>query len=207
MSTPRQPTAAARASRRSAALTFAPLTPDRWDDLLQLFGANGACGGCWCMWWKLARDEFARMKGERNRRAFRKIVASGAEPGLLAYQDGVPIGWCAVEPRARYPVLARSRALAPVDDKPVWSVTCFFVKAGHRREGLSLALLKEARRFAAQRGGRLLEGYPKDLQGRFDGANAMWMGLASVFRAAGFDEVERRTPTRPIMRRALRPPR
>ncbi len=189
----------------SARLTFAPLTPERWPDLEQLFGPNGACGGCWCMWWKLSRAEFARSKGAGNRTAFKRIVEAGDEPGLIAYRDGVPIGWCAVEPRERYAALARSRALAPVDDKPVWSVTCFFVKAGHRRAGVGLALLKEARRFAAARGGRIVEGYPKDLRGKFPGTTSAFMGLASTFAAAGFREIARRAPTRPIMRSAVRP--
>jgi GNAT superfamily N-acetyltransferase len=188
----------------TAALTFAPLTPERWPDIERLFGRNGACGGCWCMWWKRTRDEFARGKGAANKRAFRRIVASGAEPGLIAYRAGAPIGWCAVEPREHYAVLARSPALAPVDDQPVWSVTCFFVKAGHRRSGVGLALLNEAMRFVATRGGRLIEGYPKDLRGKFPGANSVWMGLATTFTAAGFEEVARRAPTRPIMRIAVR---
>ena len=199
------PVSAARTS--STALTFASLTPQRWADLEQLFGPNGACGGCWCMWWKLTREEFARNKGAPNRRAFKHIVAAGTEPGLIAYRHGEPVGWCAVEPRERYAVLARSPSLAPVDEQPVWSVTCFFVKAGHRRSGVGGALLNQAKRFVAARGGRLLEGYPKDLRGKFPGANSVWMGLASTFTAAGFKEVARRAPTRPIMRIAVRPGR
>ncbi|TAN52584.1 MAG: GNAT family N-acetyltransferase, partial [Betaproteobacteria bacterium] len=104
-------------------LQFHPLTPQRWDDVQALFGPRGACGGCWCMWWKLPRAQFARQKGDGNRRAFRRIVKAGTVPGILAYADGQPIGWCAVEPRAAYPALARSRVLAPLDDRPVWSVT------------------------------------------------------------------------------------
>jgi GNAT superfamily N-acetyltransferase len=192
--------------KRSAGppLTFAPVTPERWPDLEALFGPNGACGGCWCMWWKLSRDEFARRKGASNKRALQRIVRSGAEPGLIAYRGGEPVGWCAVEPRERYSVLARSRVLAPVDERRVWSVTCFFVAARQRRRGVSLALLRAAKRFVAARGGRLLEGYPKDLGGRFPGANALWMGRASTFAAAGFREVARRAPTRPIVRAAVR---
>jgi GNAT superfamily N-acetyltransferase len=186
-------------------LTFAALTPDRWPDLQRLFGPNGACGGCWCMWWRLTGDEFRRSKGAANRRAFHAIVARGTQPGLLAYSGVEPVGWLAVEPRERYPVLARSRALRPVDDRSVWSVTCFFIKAGWRRQGVSLALLRAARSFVAERGGRLLEGYPKDLRGGFPGANSVWMGSAGTFVDAGFREVARRTPTRPIMRLAVSP--
>ncbi len=183
-------------------LAFHPLTQDRWPDLEQLFGPNGACGGCWCMWWKLDRKDYGRGQGAGNKRKLKASVRRGVEPGFIAYRDGSPIGWCAVEPREKYPVLARSRALAPVDQEPVWSVTCLFVKAGHRRRGLSEALLKHAARFVAERGGRLLEGYPRDT--RFSGANAMWTGVARTFVNAGFAEVARRTPTRPIMRLTLR---
>jgi GNAT superfamily N-acetyltransferase len=184
-------------------LNFAPLTPERWDDLVELFGSNGACGGCWCMWWKRSREQFAQNKGTPNRRSFKALVDRGDVPGFLAYEHSKVVAWCAVESRERYPVLARSRALAPVDAEPVWSVTCFFVRAGYRRRGLSLSMLEHAKRFAASRGGRLLEGYPKDLVGAFPGASSVWTGAASTFVKAGFSEIARRTPKRPIMRCAL----
>jgi GNAT superfamily N-acetyltransferase len=183
----------------SDGLKFHPLTAQRWPDLVQLFGSNGACGGCWCMWWKRSSADFQQKKGAPNRRSFKAMVDRGDVPGFLAYEGGQPIGWCAVEPRERYSGLARSRSLAPVDDAPVWSITCLFVKAGHRRSGLSRAMLEHAKRFVGERGGRLIEGYPKDPSG-FPGANSMWTGAASTFRKAGFSEVARRTPTRPIMR-------
>ena len=185
---------------RHHALSFAPLTPDRWSDLVELFGPNGACGGCWCMWWKVSRSEFALKKGAPNRRRFKALVDRGDVPGFLAFEDQRPVAWCALEPRERYPGLARSRALVPVDDNPVWSITCLFVRAGHRRAGVSLALVQHAKQFVAARGGRLIEGYPKDPGKGFPGANSVWTGLASTFLKAGFTEVERRTPTRPIMR-------
>jgi GNAT superfamily N-acetyltransferase len=185
-------------------LKFAPLTPERWTDLVQLFGPNGACGGCWCMWWKRSADEFRRMKGPSNRRRFKALVDRGEVPGFLAYDQDQPVGWCAVEPRQHYPRLAGARTLAPVDNAPVWSVTCLFVKAGHRRRGLSLTMVQHAKGFVASRGGRLIEGYPKDLQGAVTGANSLWTGIASTFLQAGFTEVARRTPQRPIMRCKLR---
>jgi GNAT superfamily N-acetyltransferase len=185
-------------------LKFAPLTPDRWDDLVELFGPNGACGGCWCMWWKRSAEDFRRKKGASNRRSFKALVDRGDVPGFLAYEGQRAIAWCAVEPRQRYPRLAASRALLPVDDQPVWSVACLFVKAGRRRSGLSLAMLEHAKRFAAARGGRLLEGYPRDPGGGFPGANSAWTGVATTFVKAGFTEVARRTPTRPIMRIEVR---
>jgi GNAT superfamily N-acetyltransferase len=197
-------TTPARRATARATLEFAPLTPKRWPDLAQLFGPNGACGGCWCQWFKRSTDEFKRMKGGANRRAFKREVDAGARPGLIAYDAGQPVGWCAVQPREAYPMLARSRTLAAVDDRSVWSITCLFVKAGHRRKGISLALIEAAKDFVAARGGRLLEAYPKDPRSGFNGANSMWTGVASTFRAAGFHEVARRSPIRPIMRFELR---
>src|SRR3989304_3883173 len=97
---------------------FHPLTPNRWSDLETLFGPRGAIGGCWCMWWRLKRSDWERLRGSGNKRALKKIVASGAEPGLLAYADGQPIGWCAIAPHEEYPVLDRSPTLEPVDDPP-----------------------------------------------------------------------------------------
>jgi GNAT superfamily N-acetyltransferase len=190
--------------RSTGALIFAPLTSERWVDLVDLFGPNGACGGCWCMWWKLPRAEISLKKSASNRRRCKALVDRGDVPGFLAFEQKRPVAWCAVEPRERYPRMADSRILAAVDDLPVWSVTCLFIKAGHRRRGLSLAMLQHAQQFVASRGGRLIEGYPKDPPKGFPGASSAWTGMASTFLKAGFTEVERRSPTRPIMRCDLR---
>ena len=141
-------------------LEFHPLTPDRWADFETLFGARGACGGCWCMWWRVARAQFVKQKGEPNRQAMKKIVESGEVPGIIAYAEGRPVAWCSVAPREAFPVLARSRVLQRVDDAPVWSVVCFFVTKEQRRTGLSVKLLKAAIEFVRECGGRILEGYP-----------------------------------------------
>lgn len=187
-------------------IRFHPLTPDRLPDLEALFGPRGACAGCWCMWWKLARGEWVRGKGRGNRDAMRRQVRGGVVPGVLAYDADGPVGWVAVEPRSAYPRLARSRTLAPVDDAPAWSVTCFFVARRARRSGLTGALLAEAAAHARRRGGALLEGYPVDPRG--ETADAwLYTGLASTFARAGFSEVARRSPTRPVMRRVLTAPR
>lgn len=182
-------------------LVFHPLTPDRWADLEKLFGPRGACGGCWCMWWRLARSEFTKQKGAGNWQAFRKIVESGAEPGILAYHDGEPVGWCAIAPREQYPVIERSRTLKAIDDQPVWSVSCFFIARQFRRQGVAEALLQAAVKFARRKGAKIVEGYPVEARkGRLPDAFA-WTGLPPIFQAAGFREVARRSPTRPIVRR------
>lgn len=156
------------------------------------------------MWWRQSRAEFARRKGAANKRAFRALVDSGAVPGLLGYLEGRPVAWCALQPREAYPALARSRVLAPVDERPVWSVPCFFVARPFRRRGLTAALLREAVRYAARQGARIVEGYPVEPRsGRLPDAFA-WTGLVSSFRAAGFSEAARRSPGRPVMRRTAR---
>jgi GNAT superfamily N-acetyltransferase len=178
------------------------LTPSRWADFEKLFGQNGACAGCWCLWWRLPHNQWIAQKGEGNRKAMRSLVARRQTPGLLAYADGQAVGWCAVAPREQYPRLGTSRVLKPVDEQPVWSVTCFFVAREFRRRGVTVALLKAAADFARRRGGRILEGYPTEP--RKDQADAfVFTGLASAFRQAGFREVARRSPTRPIFRRTL----
>jgi GNAT superfamily N-acetyltransferase len=155
------------------------------------------------MYWRLTRSQWERGRGAGNRRAFRKIVQSGAAPGLLAYAGDEPVGWCAVQPRTAFPALERSRILRPVDDQPVWSVVCLFIARAHRRHGVSRRLLRAAAKHARERGARILEGYPVEpRKGGLADAFA-WTGIASAYRAAGFTEVARRSPTRPIMRRVL----
>jgi GNAT superfamily N-acetyltransferase len=155
------------------------------------------------MWWKLRRPEYEKKKGSSNRRAFRKIVNSGAPTGVLAYAEGKPVGWCAVAPRKVYPVLANSRVLKPVDEQAVWSVTCFYVPRARRRSGLTAPLLEAAVKFAGQKGAKIIEGYPVDPNSGTMADPFAWTGLVSTFRKAGFEEVARRSPGRPIMRRLL----
>ncbi len=190
-------------TRDKLPLKFAPLTPSRWDDLVELFGEHGACGGCWCMVWRLKRSGFEARKGRRNRDAMRRIVAAGNAPGVLAYEGSKPIGWCAVAPRQDYPSLERSRVLAPVDEKPVWSITCLFIARPFRRAGVSAQLLQAAANHARARGATLVEGYPVEPRSGAVADVFAWTGLASAFRRAGFREVARRSDTRPIMRLAL----
>ena len=182
---------------------FHPLTPDRWGDLETLFGLRGACGGCWCMLWRLKRSEFEKQKGGKNKAAFKAVVDSGEAPGILAYANGSAIGWCAVAPRETYPALDRSRVLKRIDDKPVWSIVCLFIAKDYRRKGVSVELLKAAAEYVRKRGGRLVEGYP--VEPRKDAMPDVfaWTGVASAFLKAGFVECERRSETRPIMRRNL----
>lgn len=184
-------------------VVFHPLTADRWGDFETLFGPRGACGGCWCMWWRLTHREFEARKGEKNRRAMRERVESDEVPGLIAYAGEAPVGWCAVAPRETYPRLGRSRILKPVDHEPVWSIVCLFVAKAFRRRGVSRALIEAATAHAREEGARIVEGYPVEPTKDEMPDVFAFHGLASAFREAGFEEVARRSETRPIMRWTL----
>nr|BAL57381.1 GCN5-related N-acetyltransferase [uncultured Acetothermia bacterium]BAL58897.1 GCN5-related N-acetyltransferase [Candidatus Acetothermum autotrophicum] len=181
-------------------LEFHSITPERWRDLEKLFGERGACGGCWCMWWRLPCAQFTKQKGELNKKALKKIVQSGMVPGLLAYADDQPIAWCSLGPRESFPSLERSRILKRVDEQPVWSVVCFFVAKPFRRQGVTVKLLKAAVSYAREHGARIIEGYPVEPKKENVPGVFAWTGMASTFRKAGFIEVARRSETRPIMR-------
>ncbi len=183
-------------------LTIRPLSPERWPALEDLFGPNGASSGCWCMWWRIGSAHVRVANSARNRAAFRRVVAK-APPGLLAFDGDLAVGWCQVTPRSALPRLARSRVLGPVDDVPVWSVSCFYIRKSHRRQGVMSALIDGALMFAKANGAPGLEAYPWDEAGK-RGSAGVYTGIRSAFVKAGFKEVARRSPDRPIMRHDLK---
>ena len=156
------------------------------------------------MFWRLPRKEFDAGKGSGNKRALKRIVTTGKEPGIIAYHGKEPIGWCAIAPRADYSALERSRILKPVDDQPVWSVSCLFIKKPYRRQGVSSQLLQAVIAFAANHGARIVEGYPVEPSMEKMPDPFLWHGIPSAFIAAGFKEVARRSQSRPIMRFEIR---
>jgi GNAT superfamily N-acetyltransferase len=189
--------------RDGTSLGWHPLTPDRWDDLERLFGPKGPVGGCWCMLWRRRRSEFDASKGDGNRCALKALVDDGEVPGILLYRDGEPVGWCSVAPRASFPALARSRILKPVDETPVWSISCLFIPRRLRGAGLADALIEAACAHAAASGAAAVEAYPVEPKNDAMPAVFAWTGFHASFERAGFVEVARRSPTRPIMRRAV----
>jgi hypothetical protein len=152
------------------------------------------------MWWRLKRSVFDSQKGTKNKNALKKIVGGNLAPGILAYSNKEPVGWCAIAPREHYPVLNNSRVLAKVDDKPVWSITCFFIKKEFRKNNLSSELIKEAVKFATSHKAKIIEGYPQTKKNNNMPAAFVWTGFESAFARAGFKEIERRSENRPIMR-------
>ncbi len=182
------------------------LTPDRWTDLAALFGANGACDGCWCMWWRHQRGEdYQSAKGATNRRRFQKLVKDGTAHGALAYADGEPVGWISFDRRTDFHRLQRARTLRCDDADEVWSLPCFYVKAGCRGRGVASALLDFAIRQLRREGARILEAYP--VQPLPDGkryrADEAYTGTVELFAKAGFKPVGARDNHRQRMRLTL----
>lgn len=176
------------------------LTADTWPDLVELFGENGACGGCWCMYFRLPHREFKANCGDQNRTALHQTVVSGSPVGMLAYAEELPVGWCAVAPRSVYTKLATSRYYKSVDDLPVWSITCFFIRKGYRRQGLTRFLAQQAVEFALSQGAVAVEAYPLVAEKEHVPDSSAYTGFSDVFSDLGFVIVADRSGKHPIMR-------
>lgn len=181
-------------------LAIRPLTPNLWPALEDLFGEKGACNGCWCMYCRVG-SAYRKQPADKNKAAFRAIVKRGPPPGLLAFDGDRAVGWCQVTPRDELPALDRSWRLKRVDDVPVWALSCFYVRIGYRRKGVTKALISAALKVAKRSRAPALEAYP------FDAAvspSTSSTGYATTFARAGFKVVARRDPPRPIMRYDLK---
>ena len=189
-------------------LTVLPLTPRRWPDLEVIFKARGCsvARGCWCMFYRRsgaqAQSPTHSTRAEANKADLKALVDAGHPPGLIGYRDGAPVGWVSIGPREDYAKLARSPVMKPVDDQPVWSVICFVVPSAHRGQGVAEALLDGAIAYAKSRGAKVVEAYPVEKPSRSKD-DAMWFGAKSMYDKAGFWEVERRKPVRPVVRLKL----
>jgi GNAT superfamily N-acetyltransferase len=177
-----------------------PLARTDWPLLEALFGERGACGGCWCMAWRLARKDWEVGRGEQNRRALKRLVERGIASGVLAISGGRAVGWCSAGPRAEFVALETKRSLATDWDERTWSVTCFFVDKAWRRRGLGERMLRAAATLAAKRGATRLEGYPVPLprDGTDLPAAFAWTGLPRVFERAGFTPLAETKGKHPI---------
>jgi GNAT superfamily N-acetyltransferase len=196
--------AAPRAPRPAVAVRA--LARADWALLEALFGARGACGGCWCMAWRLRRSEWEAGRGEPNRRALQRLVTRGQALGALAVAGDRAVGWCSVGPRADFAALAQKRSLATDWDARTWSVTCFFVYKEWRKRGLGKRLLETAVGLARSHGATRVEGYPAALpkDGSVLPAAFAWTGLPQVFERAGFERLAETPGKRPIYVRTLR---
>jgi len=190
----------AERGRLAKSMRFRPLTSERWVDFARLFGTQGACDGCWCMWWRQTRAQFAARRGGRNRQGMKRVVASGRVPGILAYVGNEAVGWCSIAPREEYGALERSRVLRRVDDQPVWSIVCLFVADGYRGRGVAGALVRAAAQYAASGGAQIVEAYPSVPPSAGTGGISGFMGVPQLYERLGFREVARPSQAKVVMR-------
>jgi len=185
---------------------FHPLTSERWADLVALFEHHGYPGSCWCMWWRLRSTDYNQFNSAERKNALKSLVRRGTPLGILGYRDGEPAGWCSVAPRETYTRLERSTTLERIDDLPVWSVVCFYVKHQTRGQGFMLKLLQAAVAYAQFQDATIIEGYPvelhRDATGKWHGVglSGWYMGSLVTFQQAGFEEVSITEQGRRIMR-------
>ena len=179
------------------AIIVKPLTTANWADMGIVLGGNGD-GGCWCMWWRLSDDEFEDGRGEGNKQAMKKLVDAGKTPGVIAYFNGQPAGWCTIGPRQEFGRLVNSSLLTKIDKEPVWSIVCYYINPLFRGKGLMEHLTRGAVELAKSRNIPLVEAYPVEVAAGSSPAGA-YTGVAAVLRKVGFVEVLKQG-SRPIMR-------
>jgi len=182
-------------------LTFEPLTKDNWGKFLQLFGNKGACGNCWCMYYRLKKQDYQEGKqDDGNKNAMKEIVWDNRPAGILGFYDGQPIAWCAFAPREDFLKLEKSRVHKRIDDQPVWSIPCFFIDKAFRRHGVSVELLKGVINYARKEGIKIIEAYPTTPTQEKLPDSFAWIGLYKSFERAGFTIVDQTSKNRPMVR-------
>ena len=190
-----------------AAIKVRELKKTDWPHITALFGSNGACGGCWCMSWRITPHgkTWKEAQGEPNRKAFKKFVESGKALGILAFDGTKPVGWCAYGRRTEFPHLESAKAYRRDDIEQVWSINCFFILAKYRNQGVATALTEAAIKAIVKRKGKIIETYPAPLtkDGNKLPATFVWTGPEEMFRRLGFKEVQRLSYSRPLYRLEL----
>lgn len=190
-------------------LDVRPLTPDRWDDLIALFGPSGAYGNCWCTWWRQTGSEFSAgcaNRGAGNRALLERLTDADQRPGLLGYRDGRPVGWVSVAPLDEFGRILRSPTLKPERGSMTagtWVIVCFYIPKPERGSGVATELLAAAVAYARGEGATSVEAYPIDTHGRRADSAGLFTGTLSMFEAAGFNEVRRRSAHQPVVAIAL----
>ncbi|HEY3369938.1 MAG TPA: GNAT family N-acetyltransferase [Prolixibacteraceae bacterium] len=182
-------------------LSFEPLTPANWARFVLLFGNKGACGNCWCMYYRLSKADFAEGKVEDgNKEAMHSLVREGKPTGILAFYEGQAIAWCAFAPREDFVKLEKSRVHKRIDELAVWSIPCFFIDKTFRRQGVSVELLKGVIRYAKENNIAAIEAYPTTPTTERIADSFAWIGLYKSFERAGFEIVDRTSKNRPMVR-------
>ena len=181
-------------------LKFESLTAANWKRFEILMGEKGGCGNCWCMYFRLPYKEFQENKPDGNKKQIKQLVNKGLPQGLIASVDGEPVGWIALAPREDYMKLENSRVFKRIDDKPVWSITCFFIKKGFRHKGLSQQLIRGAIDFAKKKKIKTLEAYPAIPYNEKVPHAFLWVGVLSSFIKNGFKIVQQQSKSRAMVR-------
>ena len=167
-----------------------PATVERFDDVaVVLAPKNPDAPSCWCLSYRVPNAEFHALRGPDRPARLRRYAEEGTPPGVVAYVDGEPAGWCSVSPRASHHRLTRSRTIPTVDDVPVWSIVCLVVRAAYRRQGLAHHLLRGAIDYARSQGAPMLEAYPVDSGAGRISTSLAYVGTTDLFEAAGFTRV------------------
>ncbi len=183
------------------------VSSDSWPDFERLFGDNGACGGCWCQWWRVPRGGklWDQTKGVKAKRMMKKLFADGKITGLLAYDGDKAVGWCSFGPRPVFARLQRTRAYARDDIEDVWSINCFFIDKKYRRKGLAREMLRAAIKFLKKRKIKIAEAYPVTLtkDGKQLPAAFSYTGPIKIFEDEGFEIIQQLAPSRPLVRKKL----
>lgn len=182
-------------------LSFKPLTVDNFKDLVTLFGENGACGGCWCMWWRLKNKDYQQSKGIKNKELLTNLISNSRPLGIIAYKKSTPIGWSSVSPRKSLKRLETSRLFKPVDNIDVWSITCLYVDKKIRNTGLSVKLISQASEFAFENGATCIEAYPIHSYKNKTPDVFAYVGFKNAYNNAGFKSIKQCSKTRLIMRK------
>lgn len=181
-------------------ISYKSLDVETWPDLQSLFGEKGACGGCWCMTWRLTNKDYERNKGANNKAKFHDLIKQGFSLGVLAFYDNFPIGWCSVSPRTSLIRLENSRLFKRIDEKPVWSISCLFVHKNYRQNGMSTKLIREAANYAFENGASIVEAYPIIPKNKKMPTVFAWVGFANAYMKADFKKIAQPSETRLIVR-------
>jgi GNAT superfamily N-acetyltransferase len=182
-------------------LSFEPLCKDNWGKFVQLFGEKGACGNCWCMYYRLKKVDFVEGKADDgNKEAMKQLVFENKPTGILGFYEGQPIAWCAFAPREHFMKLENSRVHKRIDNKPVWSIPCFFIDKNFRRQGISVEILKAVIEYAKSNQIKIIEAYPTIPTKEPLPDSFAWIGLYKSFERAGFEIADRTSKNRPMVR-------
>ncbi len=182
-------------------LSFEPLTRENWTKFVQLFGPRGACGHCWCMYYRLSKPEYHEGKtDDGNKEAMYSLVMDNNPTGIIGLYDGIPVAWCAFAPREHFIKLEKSRVHKRIDDQDVWSIPCFFIAKEYRRQGITVELLKAVIRYAKEKGIKIIEAYPTIPTKETLPDSFAWIGLYKSFERAGFEIADETSKNRPMVR-------